>query len=134
MRPSDSLELESSESEFEEDESESSESSELEDGEASRLRSISMDREEFLCRRGFGRVLIAVETDVDQIFNMYCYTSWPRLNHNNNNHMALNKMEFLDFPLEVFEIIVGHVCFVDLPFFLQTSKAVQVIKHPIKTS
>src|SRR5438270_104947 len=71
MRPSDSLELDSSESEFEEDESESDESSVLEDGEASRLRGISMDREEFLCRRGFGPVLLRKRRRSD----LYCYTS-----------------------------------------------------------
>jgi hypothetical protein len=59
MRPSDSFELDSSESEFEEDESESdASSSELDDGEASRLRGICRDGEEFVCRRGFGTVLL----------------------------------------------------------------------------
>ena len=46
----------------------------------------------------------------------------------------MNKMDLLGIPLEVFEVIVGHVCFVDLLFLFQTSKAVQVIKHPIKTN
>jgi hypothetical protein len=48
--------------------------------------------------------------------------------------LAMNKMDLLGIPLELFEVIVGHVCFVDLPFLFQTSKAVQVIKHLIKTN
>jgi hypothetical protein len=35
-------------------------------------------------------------------------------------------MDLLEFPFEVFEMVVGQISFVDLPYFLQTSKQVQV--------
>ena len=35
-------------------------------------------------------------------------------------------MDILKFPLEVFEMIIGEIDFRDLPYLLQTSKAVNV--------
>jgi hypothetical protein len=35
-------------------------------------------------------------------------------------------IEFTRFPLEVFEMIIGRVSFVDLPYFIQTSKTIKV--------
>jgi len=36
-------------------------------------------------------------------------------------------MTFDSVPLEVFEQIVGSICFVDLPYFLQVSKRTHVL-------
>jgi hypothetical protein len=32
-------------------------------------------------------------------------------------------------PLEIFEMVIESVCFVDLPYLLQVSKAIQVPPH-----
>ena len=37
------------------------------------------------------------------------------------------KPDPLSLPFEVFQLIIGAVSFVDLPYFIQTSKAVNVI-------
>ena len=39
---------------------------------------------------------------------------------------VIRKPDPLSLPFEVFEMLIGAVSFVDLPYFLQTSKAINV--------
>jgi hypothetical protein len=47
----------------------------------------------------------------------------PCLEHHGHHG---SEMSLTTFPLEVIEMIIGKMCFVDLPYFLQTSKVIQV--------
>ena len=40
---------------------------------------------------------------------------------------SMSTMNLLSFPFEVFEMILGEITFSDLPYFLQTSKTVNVL-------
>jgi hypothetical protein len=48
----------------------------------------------------------------------------PRRLEHHGHHGS--EMSLTTFPLEVIEMIIGKMCFVDLPYFLQTSKVIQV--------